>query len=212
MDVLRCTRTADPPVAASPLGHTADLDRAVRAVLGRATTHLVALLPAEHPAADGLRSALCGRGACGVLVRIVHDGGPVPSFPAPAIVRTVDRVPQAIIVADRAVALLSSRAPRTPPTVVDEPSVVQACATAFAGMWAHSQQSVDAGPVTDGEVLRALGGGSTDECAARELNMSTRTYRRRVAELMARLGASSRFQAGMLAASRGWVGTPDECA
>ncbi|WP_262505353.1 DNA-binding response regulator [Streptomyces sp. TRM68367] len=42
------------------------------------------------------------------------------------------------------------------------------------------------------EVLRALGSGATDEAAARELGMSLRTYRRRVAELLVGLDAASR--------------------
>jgi DNA-binding NarL/FixJ family response regulator len=46
-------------------------------------------------------------------------------------------------------------------------------------------------------ILRALGAGLTDEVAARQLGTSLRTYRRRVAELMAELEADSRFQAGL---------------
>lgn len=52
-------------------------------------------------------------------------------------------------------------------------------------------------------VLRALGSGITDEAAARQLGMSLRTYHRRVAELLARLGAGSRFQAGIRAGELG---------
>jgi hypothetical protein len=52
-------------------------------------------------------------------------------------------------------------------------------------------------------VLKALGSGLTDEAAARRLGMSLRTYRRRVAELLAALGASSRFQAGIRAGELG---------
>lgn len=48
-------------------------------------------------------------------------------------------------------------------------------------------------------ILEALGSGLTDESAARRLGVSLRTYRRRVAELMAKLEADSRFQAGMRA-------------
>jgi DNA-binding NarL/FixJ family response regulator len=55
-------------------------------------------------------------------------------------------------------------------------------------------------------VLRALGSGATDETAARELGMSLRTYRRRVAELLNALGAGSRFQAGMRAGELGLHG------
>lgn len=46
-------------------------------------------------------------------------------------------------------------------------------------------------------ILRALGAGHTDETAARKLGLSLRTYRRRVAELMTKLEADSRFQAGL---------------
>ena len=45
----------------------------------------------------------------------------------------------------------------------------------------------------------ALASGSKDEAAARALGMSLRTYRRRVAELMTAVGATSRFQAGLRA-------------
>ncbi|GAQ72708.1 hypothetical protein T45_04463 [Streptomyces turgidiscabies] len=52
-------------------------------------------------------------------------------------------------------------------------------------------------------VLSALGSGATDTTAARELGMSLRTYRRRVAELLVTLGADSRFQAGLRAGELG---------
>ncbi|OIJ87887.1 hypothetical protein BIV24_23915 [Streptomyces colonosanans] len=55
-------------------------------------------------------------------------------------------------------------------------------------------------------VLRALGSGATDETAARELGMSLRTCRRRVAEPLDVLGASSRFQAGVRAGELGLNG------
>ncbi|MDA1362486.1 hypothetical protein O1R50_22885 [Glycomyces luteolus] len=53
------------------------------------------------------------------------------------------------------------------------------------------------------KVLRALGSGVTDAAAARQLGMSLRTYHRRVAELLAILGADSRFQAGIRAGELG---------
>lgn len=52
-------------------------------------------------------------------------------------------------------------------------------------------------------VLRALGSGVTDAAAARQLGMSLRTYRRRVAELLVALNAGSRFQAGVRAGELG---------
>jgi DNA-binding NarL/FixJ family response regulator len=52
-------------------------------------------------------------------------------------------------------------------------------------------------------ILRALGSGLTDEAAARRMDMSLRTYRRRVAELMRVLESDSRFQAGVRAGELG---------
>ncbi|WP_329410979.1 DNA-binding response regulator [Streptomyces sp. NBC_00704] len=54
-------------------------------------------------------------------------------------------------------------------------------------------------------VLRALTSGVTDETAARDLGMSLRTYRRRVAELLVTLNADSRFQAGVRAGEWGLI-------
>jgi DNA-binding CsgD family transcriptional regulator len=57
-------------------------------------------------------------------------------------------------------------------------------------------------------VLRLLSAGHTDDVAARRLDMSVRTYRRHVAELMTGLDARSRFHAGLLAAQLGLVRYP----
>ncbi|MFE1841849.1 LuxR C-terminal-related transcriptional regulator [Streptomyces sviceus] len=54
-------------------------------------------------------------------------------------------------------------------------------------------------------VLRLLGEGFTDEGVARKLGVSVRTGRRITADLMGRLGAKSRFQAGLRAARLGWL-------
>lgn len=54
-------------------------------------------------------------------------------------------------------------------------------------------------------LLQQLAAGAQDEQIARRLGVSLRTVRRRVAELMADLGAESRFQAGVESARRGWI-------
>jgi DNA-binding NarL/FixJ family response regulator len=54
-------------------------------------------------------------------------------------------------------------------------------------------------------LLRLLGDGVKDEAVARALGVSVRTVRRMIADLMRRLGARSRFQAGVLAIQRGWL-------
>jgi hypothetical protein len=54
-------------------------------------------------------------------------------------------------------------------------------------------------------ILEELLSGDTDVTVSRRLNMSPRTYSRRVAELLDYLGVNTRFQAGMQVALRGWV-------
>ncbi|WP_194905541.1 helix-turn-helix transcriptional regulator [Catenulispora rubra] len=54
-------------------------------------------------------------------------------------------------------------------------------------------------------ILRCLSAGLKDEQAARRLEISVRTYRRRVTALCDQLHASSRFEAGVAAAKRGLV-------
>lgn len=57
----------------------------------------------------------------------------------------------------------------------------------------------------DHQILVLLAGGATDETIARQLMLSTRTVERRVRSLLDRLGAETRFQAGVQAARRGWL-------
>lgn len=62
-----------------------------------------------------------------------------------------------------------------------------------------------AGAAPHERILELLVMGAKDETIARQLGISLRTVRRRVAELMDELGATTRFQAGMEAARRGLV-------
>ncbi len=55
------------------------------------------------------------------------------------------------------------------------------------------------------QLLTLLTAGYTDESAATRLGISARTVRRMVSGIMSRLGARSRFQAGVKAADRGWL-------
>ncbi|MGW8696190.1 LuxR C-terminal-related transcriptional regulator [Streptomyces eurythermus] len=55
------------------------------------------------------------------------------------------------------------------------------------------------------ELLKLLASGMTDEAAGKRLGVSLRTVRRQMAALMERLHASSRFEAGLKAAQRGWL-------
>ncbi len=53
------------------------------------------------------------------------------------------------------------------------------------------------------QVLRMLGCGMKDDTAARQLDVSVRTYRRHVAAILKTLGVSTRFEAGLKAAELG---------
>ncbi|MDX2529766.1 DNA-binding response regulator [Streptomyces europaeiscabiei] len=95
-------------------------------------------------------------------------------------------------------------------TMSAEPALVSGAYALFEAAW---ETATDLAALSDAdrpridaqarEVLYALGSGMTDVAAARELGMSLRTYRRRVAELLVALGADSRFQAGMRAGELG---------
>ncbi|GGP78722.1 helix-turn-helix transcriptional regulator [Saccharothrix coeruleofusca] len=54
-------------------------------------------------------------------------------------------------------------------------------------------------------LLQHLSDGAKDENVARQLGLSVRTVRRKISHLLERLDATSRFQAGVLAARRGWI-------
>ena len=64
-----------------------------------------------------------------------------------------------------------------------------------------------AGPLSeqDRKIVTLMAAGVTDEAIARRLDLSRRTVVRRIAVLLDRLGATTRFQAGVQAAHRGWL-------
>ncbi|MEU6087679.1 helix-turn-helix transcriptional regulator [Streptomyces sp. NPDC047085] len=53
------------------------------------------------------------------------------------------------------------------------------------------------------EVLRMLGSGMKDDTAARQMNVSVRTYRRHVAAILSSMDVNTRFEAGLKAAALG---------
>ncbi|OEV02462.1 helix-turn-helix transcriptional regulator [Streptomyces oceani] len=57
----------------------------------------------------------------------------------------------------------------------------------------------------DARMLAVLTTGLTDQVMARQLGISHRTFQRRLRDLMQRLGATTRFQLGLRAASQGWI-------
>jgi len=95
------------------------------------------------------------------------------------------------------------------PTTITTPETVTLLKAWFDHLWASamSADTRSADGLTDQErtILRLLAGGVTDDAAAARLGTSARSVRRVMAGVMGRLGARSRFQAGQLAARRGWL-------
>ncbi|MFJ4526702.1 LuxR C-terminal-related transcriptional regulator [Streptomyces sp. NPDC088810] len=128
--------------------------------------------------------------------------------------RTVPVLPMRMIIADRKVAVV----PLEPGNalkgalVLHSPGAVTALVMLFEEVWKNaapwglplSKDHRGLGP-QERELLRLLAEGCTDEIAARHLAISVRTVRRLAADLMTRLQARSRFEAGVLAAREGWV-------
>lgn len=96
-------------------------------------------------------------------------------------------------------------------SVITRPEIVQGVASLFEAAWRAGTDlatyEVDIAEVRSlaPRILDLLRSGCTDETAARTLGLGLRTYRRRVAELMSALGATSRFQAGAQAQELGLV-------
>ena len=96
---------------------------------------------------------------------------------------------------------------------VREPGMIDQLTALFELIWTEavplgtptkSDSPAELSP-TDRHLLRLLADGLTDEAAAKRLGISARTVRRIMADLMDRLGAESRFEAGVEAARRGWL-------
>jgi DNA-binding CsgD family transcriptional regulator/sugar-specific transcriptional regulator TrmB len=130
-------------------------------------------------------------------------------------VRTAAEVPMSALVVDASIAvfpLASSATPHRPSVVVLRlPSVVVTTLDLFERLWAVAtplDQATDGRDVLterQRQMLALMLAGATDEAAARQLGVGVRTVRRTSADLLERLGARGRFQAGALAAERGWV-------
>ncbi|HWK93393.1 MAG TPA: helix-turn-helix domain-containing protein [Luteimicrobium sp.] len=131
--------------------------------------------------------------------------------------RIVPHVPLKMVVVDGATAVIpltdSEEGTRTAAVVVRRSRLCDALVELFEATW--SQGAPLFGPPageTDGELsavdrelLALLAAGLKDEAVGRQLGLSERTVRRHIADLVTRLGATSRFQAGAQAVRRGWI-------
>ncbi|HEX5596872.1 MAG TPA: helix-turn-helix domain-containing protein [Micromonosporaceae bacterium] len=126
--------------------------------------------------------------------------------------RVAPRLPARVLLIDDEVALLPARAGGlfTDALLIVHPgALLELLSELFEVAWEHAMPlRVTAGGLKDESadeqlVLSLLASGLTDDAMARHLGVSVRTVQRRVREICARLGARTRFQAGLQAGRQG---------
>jgi sugar-specific transcriptional regulator TrmB/DNA-binding CsgD family transcriptional regulator len=129
-------------------------------------------------------------------------------------VRTAPLLPPRMLIFDRQTAVVPIDPSNTKlgALCTREPAVVASLLVIYRQAWemalplGTAVEGVDGGPTAvERELLRLLATGLTDEAAGNRLGLSARTVRRQMAGLMERLGAASRFEAGLRAAQKGWL-------
>ncbi|MET9951468.1 helix-turn-helix transcriptional regulator [Streptomyces sp. NPDC006339] len=131
------------------------------------------------------------------------------------LVRTSPVLPPRMLIFDRRVALvpIDPENSRLGALCTSSSGIVASLVSLFEQTWEtavplgadHRQRPDDGITAGDRELLRLLASGLTDEGAGKRLGISVRTVRRQMAALMERLNATSRFEAGLKAAQRGWL-------
>ncbi|MFJ3977947.1 helix-turn-helix domain-containing protein [Streptomyces sp. NPDC090021] len=130
-------------------------------------------------------------------------------------VRTVASLPTRMLIVDRRTALIPVSDDSSAGAVVltGHGMLVALCAL-FESTWAAAQPLAEVavlGPdgltAQQAAAVRLLAEGHTDDAIAKRLGVSSRTARRIANELMERLGARSRFEAGVRAVQEGWLPT-----
>jgi DNA-binding CsgD family transcriptional regulator len=135
-------------------------------------------------------------------------------------VRVRAEVPTKLMVADRTTVLLPPSPAADPlgsALMIRDGLLTNALVPLFEAMWETAVPlaavhvppggAADQAPPSDGEraLLALLASGLKDEAIARQLDVHVHTARRRITALLTRLGATTRFQAGLQAARRGWL-------
>jgi DNA-binding CsgD family transcriptional regulator len=218
--LLADPRPASPPAAhLSPVRVLGDQDR-VRAALHAAIRECrdeVLIVKAPDAAWDATVDTSLADDIGGVGVRVLYQHcvrGDLAALAriravaaAGAEVRTVDRLPSAFVVVDRAVVLVPDGAGAVE---LREPATARLLAGVFERGWTAASPLPPDGPgygdVADevrASIVELLAAGHTDQAVARRVGLSVRSCRRHIAALFKDLGAVSRFQAGARAVQAG---------
>lgn len=133
-------------------------------------------------------------------------------------IRTAPLLPVQLFIIDRAHALVpvDPNGTSEAAAIVSSAGMVTALLALFQSTW-NGAAPLGGPRRRDGDelcaqrrqVLRLLAAGCTDDVIARRLGVSIRTARRVASDLLNRLDARSRFQAGARAAARGWLDADD---
>ncbi|WP_255308180.1 helix-turn-helix domain-containing protein [Streptomyces marincola] len=134
---------------------------------------------------------------------------------AGARVRSAGVLPSRMQIYDRACAVLPLDPARSAAgaALIRDPGVLTFLCRIFDHTWAEGSEFTEEEGTAPGEppaglereVLLLLAGGLTNDDIAARLGISQRSVSRVAAQLMTRLGAANRFQAGVLAARNGWL-------
>lgn len=171
---------------------------------------------ADHYAAQEVLQA--ARMAEGIAYRVIYSRAACEDpVAAPNLIRMVERGEQArtladppmkLVLADDDLAALPLPAESTM-LLVRPSALLDALAHLFDTLWRLAVPvSVDADSPLDERdrlILTLLATGATDDAIARRVGVNRRTVVRRVSALQVRLGATTRFQAGLQAGRRGWL-------
>ncbi|MFD5095013.1 helix-turn-helix domain-containing protein [Amycolatopsis thailandensis] len=133
--------------------------------------------------------------------------------------RVVTTAPLKMIVVDQRIGLVPLRSdlPEVGTALVIHPcALLDALSAVFTFLWQSglplylpgSVEQAGAAASDDARLLALLTTGLPDRSIAKQLGMSYRTFQRRLRDLMTSLGATTRFQAGLQVATRGWVTLP----
>ncbi|MBB4909524.1 helix-turn-helix transcriptional regulator [Actinophytocola algeriensis] len=127
--------------------------------------------------------------------------------------RVLADLPVKLVIGDDHIALLvpePGRSALAGALVVHASGLLNAFCGLFETLWTLGVPVTAAEPSVrlsdrDRTIITLMAAGLTDEAIARRLRLSRRTVVRRITALLDRLGATTRFQAGVQAANRGWL-------
>ena len=129
-------------------------------------------------------------------------------------VRLATVLPTRLVTIDREVAIVPNdpASPQAAATVVHQRAVVALTVDAFESLWRESQTLSSRSQSQEWEpdalalkVLDLLAAGAKDESVSRSVGMSVRSVRRLISRISEEVAADSRFELGVVAASRGWA-------